>query len=182
MKLWFSLLLLFYFNASFSQKEEFSANISYYFDMAGNFSVIDNKKDTVFSFAGAKRDFYIKNKDKSFVLKKRKILLNQDGDTVAYYKRKKIVFPQYNIKVKEIKGKNGWSYYLNNKKILEVNYTYEKDKKNYHIVAKVFDYDTVSLSALQICLGRFDKRVKMDYGNDDLLPLIIANIVSTAIR
>lgn len=80
---------------------------------------------------------------------------------IAYGKRKQIIFPQQNITVKEVKSKKIWSYFQDGQKILEVDYTYNKDTRMYKIAAKAAKNSEIAQSTLQICLGRFDKYVCM---------------------
>ncbi len=151
----------------FSQSDTLSAIISSEYNKTGKISLINNTNDTIISFVRNGRINSIQAKGNNYLLKKRKVLFNSKGDTIAYYKRRNILFPLQNIAVKEMKNKNGWTYYLDNHKILEIDYTYIKKNKDYCITALFENLDEITTNLLQLSIGRFDKRVVMDYDDDD---------------
>ncbi|MEA2106976.1 MAG: hypothetical protein U9P82_09730 [Bacteroidota bacterium] len=167
-------------NIIFLQAQNFTATISREYNKAEHFSLINNTNDTIISFDRNGHINSIQASDNNYLLKKRKVLFDSKGDTIAYYKRRNILFPLQNIIVTERRNKNGWIYYLDNHKILEIDYTYNKEKKNYYITALSENLDEITINLLQLSLGRFDKRVVMDYDDDDdfSTAIIIAIIVA----
>ena len=180
MKSLFVVFFILFCNSIFSQTQNFTATIPGEYNKIGKFSLMNNTNDTIISFDRNGRINSIQANGNNYLLKKRKVLFNSEGDTIAYYKRKKILFPLQDIVVTERENKSGWTYYLNNNKILEINYSYNKEEKNYYITTLSENLDEITINLLQLNLGRFDKRVVMDYGNDDdfSIAIIIAIIVA----
>lgn len=160
-------IFAFFFSNLFSQGQQFTSVIPKKHSAAEKFSLLNSTNDTIITFAREDNIRNIKINENNYILKKSKILFNSNEDTVAFYKGKRIFFPSQNIVVSEKKKKNGWDYYLDNDKILEINYTYDKKEKNYHITASTEELNELTAGILQLGLGRFDKRVSMEYDNDD---------------
>lgn len=174
-----SIFLLFFSNV-FSQEQQFTSIIPKKYSAAEKFSLLNNANDTIISFTRNGRINTIEQNENNYILKKRKILFDSNSDTVAIYKGKKILFPSQDIAVTEKKNRNGWEYYLDNNKILEINYKYNKNEENYHITANCKKLDKLTLNLMQLSLGRFDKRVVMEYDDDDDIStaVIIALVVA----
>ncbi|KAF5082834.1 hypothetical protein DSECCO2_94310 [anaerobic digester metagenome] len=173
----FPIFILFFSNV-FSQEQQFTSVIPRKYSAAEKFSLLNNANDTIISFTRNGRINSIKKNENNYILKKRKILFDSNSDTVAIYKGKKIFFPSQNIVVTEKKSRNGWAYYLDNNKILEINYRYNKNEENYHITANSKKLDELTANLLQLSLGRFDKRVVMEYDdNDDISTMLIIALV-----
>lgn len=174
-----SMFILFFSNVS-SQEQQFTSIIPKKYSAAEKFSLLNNANDTIISFTRNGRINSIEQDENNYILKKRKILFDSNSDTVAIYKGKKILFPSQNIVVNEKKNRNGWEYYLDKNKILEINYKYNKIDKNYHITASCKNLDELTANLMQLSLGRFDKRVVMEYDDDDDIStaLIIALVIA----
>lgn len=153
------------FTNLFSQEENYHAKIPRYYEMAGNIALLNSKNDTVMHFKRKGRDKFITYNGANYVLKKRKILIDSNNDTIAFVKRKTINFPSQNQVITERKHKHGWSYYADNQKILEINYKFNREDYHYYITMSAEKFDTRVASLIKICLGRFDKRVNDDYIN-----------------
>ncbi len=172
------LLLVLSFNVFSQEKEKFSTVIPKDYASAGNIILLNKEGDTAMSFYRDGRTTSIKEKKESFFLKKRKVLLDSDNNILALYKRHKIIFPSKNTMVIEKKKKDGWEYFLEDKKILEVNYIYNKRQKNYDVEILSDNSDEITTSLIKMCLGRFDKSVVMDYHNDnDFATAIIITMI-----
>jgi len=175
------LLFVFTFSGLFGQQQTYTSVIPRDYKEAGTFALISNKMDTIITFCRKGKINTIETDENNYLLKKRKILINSARDTIAFYKGKKILFPSKNKVVKERKNKDGWAYYLDNQKILDVTYQYNKNKRTYQITAKFDEFDELVTTILQLSLGRFDKRVVMDYDDSDFsTEVIIAIIVSSS--
>ncbi len=176
-------LLLILFLPVFSQeREKFTTVIPKCYAHADNMVLLNSKQDTVMTFHREGRISSIQEKKESFLLEKRKVLLDSDNHVLAFYKRRKIVFPSKNKFVLEKKKRKGWEYFLEGKKVLEVNYVYDKKTKDYSIEILPDDSDEITRSLIKICLGRFDKSVEMDYGHDgDWVAIIVAAIVASVL-
>jgi len=174
-----SIFILFFSNV-FSQEQQFTSVIPRKYSAAEKFSLLNNAKDTIISFTRNGRINSIKKNENNYILKKRKMLFDSNSDTIAFYEGKKIFFPSQNIAVTEKKNRNGWEYYLDSNKILEINYRYNKNEENYHITANCKKLDELTANLMQLSLGRFDKRVVMEYDDDDDIStaLIIALVVA----
>ena len=70
-----------------------------------------------------------------------KILLSENGDTIAYYKGSKLFFPKQNAVVEVVThkdgflnlGKEGWSFVLENDTLAKLSYQLDESKQNYKI-------------------------------------------------
>jgi len=174
------LFLFFLLNRSvFSQSYNFSTIISRKFDKAAKIALM-NKKDTVILFNRSGSINSIKSTGDNYLLKKRKVLFGSNNDTIAFYKRHNIIFPKENIIVNEKKRKDGWEYYIKSKKVVSIKYKFDKTDNNYKVDVITNELNQISLNLIQICLGRFDKHVVMDYDDDDdfSTAIIIATIVA----
>jgi hypothetical protein len=174
------LFLFFLLNRSvFSQSYNFSTIISRKFDKAAKIALM-NKKDTVILFNRSGSINSIKSTGNNYLLKKRKVLFGSNNDTIAFYKRHNIIFPKENIIVNEKKRKDGWEYYIKSKKVVSIKYKFDKTDNNYKVDVVTNELNQISLNLIQICLGRFDKHVVMDYDDDDdfSTAIIIATIVA----
>lgn len=177
----FVIIISFIFLSSnvFSQTYNFSTIISRKFEKAEKIALM-NENDTILLFKRCGNTNLIQSNGENFLLKKRKVLFDSNNDTIAFYKRKYIILPKKNIIVNEKKSKNGWEYFIDNKKVLSIRYKFNKNDNNYIINIESNDLNQTILNIMQISLGRFDKRVVMDYNNDDNFStaLIIAIIVA----
>ena len=161
------LLVIFLFPVNvFAQNIVLKADVSSIYRLSGNFNVTNQSGEIVFTFNRKKKLTQINGKKDTYLLLKRKYLVHEN-DTVAFYRNNKIYFPEENIVVKEKTTKTGWTYFINDKKTVQISYTEDKTKRLYSIKATLLNADKNTLNLLRISLGKFDKRVIMDYENDD---------------
>ncbi len=178
-KYFIALVLIVLFQNVFSQNRQCTSSIPEWYDYAKNFVLLDNQKDTLISFGKNGIVSKIKNEPENYNLdKRRKILSDADGKIIASYKNGEITFPSQNIVVEEQHTKNGWQYFYKSTKILEVNYTYDKENKYYHITANVEKFDTTTINLLQFSLGKFQKRVTMIYDGETLAETALSSVFS----
>jgi len=173
-------VFIFFLNIPLVYSQQFSTKVPTDYDKAKMLSVINQNNDTVFSILRNGKEKIIKTSDYQRVLIKRKVLMDIQGDTVAIYKNKKIIFPSHGIIIKEETLKNSWKYYLANELILEIKYSNVEKEEEYQIDIITDRVNDIIFSLMQISLGKFDKRVVMDYHNDIddyFIPIIIAIII-----
>jgi len=173
------ILSILFFEISFTYSQNVYISVPINYENSKTFAVINNN-DTIISFSRNGKDKLITTGSYNRILKKRKVLVSNQGDTIAVYKKKNIIFPQQNIVVNEKKIKNGWNYYLSENKILAINYDYIRSEKRYKINVAANNLDDLTLSIIQVSLGKFDKRVVMDYDSVDdyFIPIIVALTIS----
>ncbi|MFD2891357.1 hypothetical protein ACFS5J_04945 [Flavobacterium chuncheonense] len=175
------LALIAMFKVSAQEKQLF-AKIPVKYSNAKEFVLFNNEKDSIISFNRNHSEKEIKQGTSNYKLVNRKTLVDESGETVAFFKNKKIYFPSKDISITEKKTKNGWAYFSNEEKILEINYTFNKEAKEYDITLKIDESNEVTENLIMLSMGKFDKRVIMDYENDDDIStmMIIAIIVALA--
>lgn len=163
-------------STAYSQNNQLKTVISKNYYNAENFSLINSNKDTIMLFEkNGTKNFLVDNKS-VLILKKRKNLIDNNGNVIAKYKRKKIYFPLNKIVVEEKKTENGWEYYQENNKILEVKYYLHKN--DYYISTNSKKLDEITLNLIRLSMGRFEKSVIMDYdANSDFSTYLIIAIL-----
>lgn len=171
------LLLILYSSTVFTQAIKFEAVIPGNYYKSDKIVLVNETHDTVISFERKGKVNSIHFDNKNYTLKKRRLLLNDKGDSLAYYQKHKVHFTGEEIIVYENRITNGWEYTLNNRKILEVVYNYNRSEGEYHLVAISDDFDDKALFSLQLCIGKFDKSVVMDYGNDEFIYAAIIIVI-----
>lgn len=100
-----------------------------------------------------------------------KLLLNQAGDTIAYYKRSKIHFIENDQVIKMVTlrngflnlGRSGWQFMDGDAVIAKLNYHYDKEENQFVISSSYEENNQQAIECLKVALGRFDKQVNMDY-------------------
>lgn len=161
---------------AFSQATSWTSTIPKTYDEAATFYIVGNKGDTVMGFERDGKVMTIKNKESVSYLYNRKVLV-ENSDTVAIFKKKTIYFPKSNITLIEKKNKSGWEYYNDSSKVLSVSYKYNKQSNNYYIYIESDNIGETEKYLLQTCLGKFDKRVVMDYGENTTSNTILTSII-----
>ncbi len=177
-----SIIFVMSFYNVFAQTQNFVTSIPKCYDCAKEFYIVNNQKDTLIAFQKNGIISYIPNDAQNYTLaKRRKLLLSPNGDTIAVYKRKKIILPKQNIVVAEKKQKHGWQYFQGDKKILEINYNFNKAEKRYYITSTTAQVDENTINLMQMALGKFQNRVVMDYDNTNaqLIGLVVGDISAT---
>lgn len=184
MRLLFCFLLVSLGISSFAQEVTFKAIMPYQFKRARKLALLDASGDTLMTFYRHEHDKTIDYAGTNNVLINDKTLCTSDGDTLAFAKRKKIFLPSIKSCVIEKKKKNGWDYFLNEQKIMSLNYTFIDADDDYHIDITAPELNQNVLSLMQLAFGRFDSRVVMDYGHherDIVLPIVIMSMVEVLV-
>lgn len=145
-----------------AQEYVLHTTISSKYSEANWFSVYDSNGDFISEFVRNKgqRKFYIDST--IFTLKHRKTLM-ANGDTLAVYKRGKIILPGSSEKIQEVELKNGWGYVFNGERILTVMFEVDRANDAYLVQLTSSDWNAEVEAATYIALGRFDKNVVMSY-------------------
>lgn len=156
-----------------AQVYKFSAVIPMDYMQAKEFSLLNADRDTLFTFTREGRSFKIVGNNRSnYLFDKRKLLIEKN-ETIAIYRKKKIVFPSSGLSIIEKKTKKGWTYLEGKNDILEINYEFNKTTKNYEINVLAKELNEVTAQLIAIGLGKFEKRVVMNYDDHDTWPYII---------
>ena len=158
------LIIIFLFSTNFSAQEiKLTGNISSIYKLSSDFKVKDNAGNVVQTFH---REGKVNHISDNYVLIGRKYLLHQN-DTMAFYKKKKIYFPLGNTVVEEEATKNGWDYFIKGNKVLQVICAEDKTAKLHKVSIVLYDTNETTMNIMRISLGKMDKRVIMDYEDDD---------------
>ena len=159
------LLLILVAQFSFAQEKVFTVSIPQLYEKATEIAVVNQKQDTILKFHRTGKKNVILSENQESILKNRRKLFNQNNELIATYKNHKIRF-ENGREVLEEKKKNAWVYSENGKEILEVSYRLAKKEKTYHLKINTSDLNKTTLSVLKFSLGKFEKRVIMDYDGD----------------
>jgi len=162
------LLILLMTSVSWAQELSFKGAMSRDFKKAKKFNVIDSLNNEKIIFKRVKKNKLIIHGADTLILNKRKILLKDNEVLMTVINNKKIELSNGKI-ISVKKNKNGWTYVLGNKQILEISYVYNKNEGNYLLHARSNESSDVVFNLMQLNLGRIDRKLEMDNDFDDVL-------------
>ena len=171
-------LILFQFGYLFSQTQVYEFDIKK--SQLDDFTVLSADNRKVFSVSQENRfdEHEVKDSLNSYVVKNYKILLNNKGDTVVYYRKKEIVISK-NKTIEEKKSGTVLEYYFNGKPAIKIENEYDKNSKTYHIsIKKQQDFKGAD-DALKLAVLRYTKILKnrRDFVVKWIMPVAIGALV-----
>ena len=89
--------------------------------------VLSNPNDSILMIKTRGRNKNIYAYGKTYKIKKRRKLIDNNDNVICKYSKHKIFFDKENLTVIESKVKEGWLYSIDNKEILKVNYSFLRE-------------------------------------------------------